>query len=132
MQKVQTDASDVCGLQLPALSIRRLIPAKLSVDGAGHDVAYLYAVMANLLHQGFAETVEAEFRGIVSRHTRMRIRTGKRRDVDDITAATLLHEWYSLMAAIEHAEEIRFQHGAKIFRRDFFDRSEDANPCVVD
>ena len=87
--------------------------------------------MTNLLHQRFAKPIEAEFGSIVSGHAWMRIRARQRRDVDDIASTAPTHFRNCFVAAIEHAEEICFQHGAKIFRQSFFDIGKNANPSVV-
>jgi hypothetical protein len=130
-EQIKADARNIFGLQLPALLFARLVSAELSVDGAGHDVAHLYPVMPNLLHESFAETVEAEFRGVVGGHARMRVRARQRRDVYDVASAAPLHLRYGFMAAIEDAEEIRLKHGAKIIRGKLLYGSEDAYARVV-
>src|SRR5712691_4042577 len=62
----------------------------------------------------------------------MRIRARQRRDVDDVAAAALFHLRNSFVTAVENAEEICFQHRAKIFRRRLFNGLEDADASVVD
>src|ERR1041384_551177 len=63
----------------------------------------------------------------------MSIHASQRRDVDDVAAATFLHLRNRFMATIENAAEIRFEYGAKIFRRSFFDCCpSDADAGVVD
>src|ERR1041385_6170530 len=62
----------------------------------------------------------------------MSIDSSQRRDVNDVAAAALLHLRDRFVATIENAADIRFQHGAKIFRRSFLDGFEDANARVVD
>jgi len=62
----------------------------------------------------------------------MWIGAGQRRDVDDVTAAAPLHLRDRFVTAIEDAEQIRFEHRAKIFGRGLLNRFEDANTRVVD
>src|ERR1700681_1646467 len=115
MQQIDDDSGDVLRSQLPTLFVAGRVAAEFCVHQTGHDVTDFDAVMPNFLHQGFAETVEAEFRGVISGHARMWIRAGERRDVDDIATAAPSHFRYRFMTTIEHAEEICFQHGTKIF-----------------
>src|SRR5438132_8651026 len=61
----------------------------------------------------------------------MRVHTRKRRDVDDVAAAALFHLRNGFMATVEDTEQICFQHGAKIFRRSFFNGFERADAGVV-
>src|SRR5438552_18198506 len=62
----------------------------------------------------------------------MRIRPGQRRDVDDIAAAALVHLRNGFVATVKDAEQIRFQHRAKIFRRSFCHSLKSADARVVD
>jgi hypothetical protein len=67
---------DVAGLKLPAFLIARFIATEFSVNRPGHDVADFDAVVPDFLHERFAETVQAKFRGVVSGHLCMRVGAG--------------------------------------------------------
>src|SRR5713101_4470474 len=62
----------------------------------------------------------------------MRIRPGQRRDVDDIATAALFHLRNGFVATVKDAKQVRFQHGAKIFRRSFFHGFKGADAGIVD
>src|SRR5258708_6922808 len=62
----------------------------------------------------------------------MWIGAGERRDVDDVTAAALLHLRDRFVTAIKDAEQVCFQHRAKVFGRSLLDSFKDADACVVD
>ena len=57
----------------------------------------------------------------------MRVGSGERGDVDDVAAASFLHEGNGFVTTVENSEEIGFQHGAKIFTRHFFYGCEDSD-----
>ena len=62
----------------------------------------------------------------------MRIRAGERRDVDDIATAAFFHLRNGFVATVEDAEQIRFQHRAKVFRRSLCHGFEGADAGIVD
>src|SRR6185503_5316011 len=106
--------------------------AEFRIYRTGHDVADFDSVVPHLLHQRLAESVETELRGVIGGHARVWISAGQRRNVDDVTATPLLHFGDRFVAAIENAEQIRFQHRAKVFGRGLFDAFENTNTRVVD
>jgi hypothetical protein len=61
----------------------------------------------------------------------MWIRARERRNVDDVSTAAFFHFRNRRVTAMEDAEEIRFEHGAEIFRRGLLDRLEDANARLL-
>src|SRR5205085_8765085 len=131
-KQINNDARNILGLQLPALALFGFVSAKVRVNRAGHDVAHLYAVMPDLLHQSFAETVEAEFRGVIDGHLRVRVRARERRDVYDVASAAPFHLRNCLAAAIEDAEQICLNNSAEIFWLCFIHAPEDSYASVVD
>src|SRR5947209_14399720 len=88
--------------------------------------------MPDLLHQSLAETVQAELRGVIDGHLRVRVRARERRDVYDVASAALLHLRNCLAAAIEDAEQICLNNSAKFFRLCFIHTPEDSYASVVD
>ena len=62
---------------------------ELSIDASGHDVADTNIVVAMVQHHGFAEAVEAEFRGIIGRRASERVLTGQTAHVNDVATTTL-------------------------------------------
>src|SRR5947207_89284 len=116
MKKIDYDPRDVLRSQLPTLLIARRVAAEFRIHRTRHDVTDLDVVVTHFLHQRLAETVEAELRSIVGGHSRMRIRAGERRDVDDIATTALLQLRDSRVTTVIDAEEICFQHRPKIFR----------------
>src|SRR2546430_2735380 len=62
----------------------------------------------------------------------MRVHSGERRDVDDVTAAASLHLRDRFMATMEDAKDVRFQHRAKILRCSVLDFLKNADAGVVD
>jgi len=132
VQQIDHDAGDVTRRKLPTLFVAGRIAAKFCVHRSGHNVADLDVVVTHFLHQGFAKAVESKLRGIVSGHLRMRIHSGQRRDVDDVTAAASLHLRDRFMATMENAKYIRLQHRAKILRCSVLDLLESADSGVVD
>src|SRR5690242_14595749 len=84
---------------------------KRRVYAAGKNVAYTYVVIPMVEHHGLTQSVQAEFRGVVSRAAGERIFSSQAADVDDRTAgSTLLKPFKSLAAAIERTGEIGFNH----------------------
>src|SRR3712207_1046064 len=132
LQETDDYARNVVWLQLPRALVADGVAAELRVDGAGHDVADLYLVVADFLHQRLCEAVQGELRGVVGRHTRVRVRASERRDVDDVAAAAPLHLGYGRARAVEDAEEVRLQNRAKLFGRRLLHRLEEADAGVVD
>src|SRR5829696_8748831 len=106
---------DISRLKLPALFVTRFVTTKLRVHGTGHNVAHLDPVVPDFLHERFAETVQAKLGSVVSGHLRVRIGASQRRNVNDATAASLLHQWNGFVTAIENAKQVRFEYGAKLF-----------------
>ena len=62
----------------------------------------------------------------------MWISAGKRRDVDDVATAALLHMRNRFVAAVEDSEDIGFENCAKVLRRHRFNGFEDTDACIVD
>jgi hypothetical protein len=52
-------------------------------------------------------------------------------NVDDVTAASLLHQWNSFVAAVKNTTQVRFDYGAEVFRSGRRYRREESNSGVV-
>src|SRR5688572_16902449 len=61
----------------------------------------------------------------------MSVRSRQRRDVDDVTTATLFHKRNRFVTAVEDAAQVRFDNGAKIVGTHRFDGSEHSDAGIV-
>ena len=79
--RLRTTSRNVFRLELPCLCFGRRVSAEVGVNAAGADVADLDVVFADFLHQHFGKAVEAEFRSVVSGHSRIRVLARERRNL---------------------------------------------------
>src|SRR4029079_2035498 len=62
----------------------------------------------------------------------MSVLSGKRRNIDDVTASPTFHYRDRVVASIENAKQIRFDDLLKLLAREFFDRlAKDADPGII-
>src|SRR6185436_4087456 len=87
--------------------------------------------MPHFLHQRFTKTIKSKLRGIVRRHLRMWICTGKGGDIDDVAPTSLLHERNRFVATVINSEQIGFEYGAKVVGLHLFNQSKYANARVI-
>src|SRR4026208_686988 len=85
------------------------------IHAAGHDVADTNIVLAQVLHDRFAEPIQSKLGSIVSRPAFERVLPGQAGDIDDVSTTTLLKVWNGGVAAVEHTRKVRIDHLPPLF-----------------
>ena len=110
----------------------RLAAGEAGRDRSGQDVGHANVVVAQLLHQRFAERVERGLRRAVGGAAGKRILRREAADVDDPPAAPVAQVWNRRLAAVEHAGEVGADDAVPLVVRHIGDRHADADAGVVD
>ena len=105
--QIDDDLGHVIGLTAPTRDFVLDSPPNPVFTEPGQHVRDPNAVVANLLHQRFAERVERRLRRAVRGAVDERILAGKAADVDDPAAAARLQVRKRRMAAVEDAGQVR-------------------------
>ena len=106
-------------------------PAEAGRDRSGHDVADPDVVVANFLHQRFAERVQTGLRCAVRRAAHERVLAREAADVDDPSAAAALEMRKRGGAAVEDAAEVGVDDVLPVAGRHVGDVREVADAGVV-
>src|SRR5512134_847540 len=106
--------------------------SETGVDAAGHHIADANVVIAQVLHDSFAESIQTKLRCVISRSSLKRVLPGQTADIDDVSATTLLEIWDGGVAAVEHSGKIGIDDLLPLFRGDVADACKQADRRVID
>ena len=84
VEQIDYDLGHITGCESPGRIAFFTRTPKAGIDTARHHIAYPNIVVTQILHHGLAESVQPEFRGIISRSSFEGILPCQAADVDDI------------------------------------------------
>src|SRR6185503_10515031 len=93
LQQADNHLSHIFRRQLPGTFTRYLMLSEARVHAAGHHIADADVVVAQVLHDRFAEPIQSKLGSIVSRPSFERVLPGQAADIDDVSTTTLLKVW---------------------------------------
>src|SRR4051812_347672 len=131
-EQIEDDLRNVLGGQLPVSLAAAPAVAEPGRHRSRHHVADADVVVANFLHQRFAERVQARLGRAVRRAAGERVLAGQAADVDDPAAAAAAHLGNRGARAVEDAAQVRVDHLAPVLDAHVAGVGEAADAGVVD
>src|SRR5882672_4919196 len=131
-EKIEDDPRNIVWLDLPGVLRSRRVAVEVRGHAPRHEVAHLDSVVADLLHERLAHSVQPELRGVVGRRRREGVLPGEARDVDDVASSPVPHPGDRRARAERDPGQVGLDHAVPLLERHLFQVLEETHAGVVD